>query len=138
MRGDDIVVILTSVGTEDQALDIMEAVVRRRFAACVNMVPSVRSMYRWKGKICEDSEYILIIKTLAHQYSDVARTIREINTYELPEILSISLRDADAKFCSWIVQTVEKPKPRARKKKASPKPAKARSKRGERTTEVVH
>lgn len=115
VRGDDVVIILTSVGTEEQALGIGEALVRRRVAACVNMVPSVRSIYRWKGKVCEDSEYLLVIKTLAREYNGVAMTIRELNSYELPEILSFSLRDADRRFCEWIVGATAKPLPRQRR-----------------------
>lgn len=116
MRGDDVVLMLTSVGTEEQALDIAHALVRLHFAACVNMIPSVRSIYRWKGKLCDDSEYLLIIKTLAREYPNVSATIRELNSYELPEILSFSLRDADSRFCDWILATTEKPKPRAARK----------------------
>ena len=115
MRGDDVIVMLTSVGTEEQAVDIGEALVRRRYATCVNLVPTARSIYRWKGKVCEDSEYLLIIKTLAREFGAVAQTIKEINSYELPEILSFSIRDGDAKFCSWVANMVEKPKPRAKK-----------------------
>ena len=137
MRGDDVVIILTSVGTEEQALDIGETLVRRRFAACVNMVPSVHSIYRWKGKISHDGEYLLLIKTLAREYQDVARTIRELNSYELPEILSFSLRDADGKFCSWIVGMVEKPKPRVARKKAAHAPGTAASKPRQRASKVV-
>jgi len=119
MRGDDVVIAITSVGTEEQALTIGETLVGRRLAACVNMVPSVRSIYRWKGKVSEDSEYLLIIKTLAREYPGVAATIRELNSYELPEILSFGLRDADRRFCEWIVAMVEKPSPRARTKAAT-------------------
>jgi len=139
MRGDDVVVILTSVGTEEQGLDIAEELVHRRQAACVNMVPSMRSIYRWKGKVCEDTEYILVIKTLARQYQDVAATIREINSYELPEILSFSIRDADARFCEWIVDSVsEASRKRAPRKKTAPAPRKAAaaSKRRKRAVQV--
>src|SRR5438477_10820312 len=117
MRGDDVVVMLTSVGTEEQGLDVGEALVERGHAACVNMVPSVRSIYRWKGKVCEDTEFILVIKTLARHFADVAATIREINTYELPEILSFSVRDADALFCEWIVKGVAPKAGRPRKRR---------------------
>lgn len=118
-------VILTSVGTEEQGLDVAEALVHRRQAACVNMVPSMRSIYRWKGKVCEDTEFILLIKTLARQFQEVAATIREINSYELPEILSFSLRDADARFCAWIVDSVSAPASTARKRAKKGKPATA-------------
>jgi len=126
MRGDDVVVMLTSVGTEDQGLDVGEALVVRGQAACVNMVPSVRSIYRWKGKVCEDTEYILIIKTLARHFKGVAYTIREINTYELPEILSFSVRDAEARFCEWIVKGVAKTPGGLRKAGRKPRVSKRR------------
>src|SRR5579862_1203914 len=126
MRGDDVIVMLTSVGTEQQALDIGEALVRRRYATCVNLVPSTRSIYRWKGKVCEDSEFLLVIKTLAREYDAVAHTIREVNSYELPEILSFGIRDGDPKFCAWVAEMVEKPKPRIRKKKPEIRPSKRR------------
>jgi periplasmic divalent cation tolerance protein len=123
MRGDDLIVVVTSVGTEEQALDVGEAIIRRRQAACVNMVPSVRSIYRWKGKVCEDSEYLLFIKTLAREFNAVSDTIRELNSYELPEILAFDLRNADAKFCNWVVGMTEKPLPRPprKKRKSAPK-----------------
>ena len=124
MRGDDLIVVVTSVGTEEQALDVGEALVRRRQAACVNMVPSVRSIYRWKGKVCEDSEYLLFIKTLAREFPAVSQTIHELNTYELPEILAFDLRNADVKFCNWVVGMTEKPLPRPPRKKAAKAAAK--------------
>jgi periplasmic divalent cation tolerance protein len=133
MRGDDVVVMLTSVGTEDQGLDVGEALVVRGQAACVNMVPSVRSIYRWKGKVCEDTEFVLIIKTLARHFKGVADTIREINSYELPEILSFSVRDAEERFCNWIVKGVAK-KPGGVKKSSRRKPV--ISKRRKRAVQV--
>ena len=63
MRAQDLIVVVTSVGTEDQALDIAHALVRNRQAACVNLIPNVHSIYRWKGRVCDDGEFLLIIKT---------------------------------------------------------------------------
>lgn len=93
----------------------------------------MRSIYRWKGKVCEDTEYILIIKTLARHFKGVSDTIREINTYELPEILSFSVRDAEARFCEWIVKGVAK-NPGGAKKAARRKPV--ISKRRKRSVQV--
>lgn len=122
--------MLTSVGTEQQGLDVAEALVHRGQAACVNMVPSVRSIYRWKGKVCEDTEYILVIKTLGRSFADVAATIREVNTYELPEILSFSVRDAEARFCEWIVAGVSGVSGKRRKaaRRAASKPPRRKAK----------
>src|SRR5580765_6704684 len=88
MRDRDLLVVVTSVGTEEQALDIAHALIRNRQAACVNLVPNVHSIYRWKGRVCDDGEFLLIIKTRASEFSAVRDTIHKINTYELPEVLA--------------------------------------------------
>ena len=105
MRAQDLIVVVTSVGTEDQALDIAHALVRNRQAACVNLIPNVHSIYRWKGRVCDDSEYLLIVKTTGQQFGSVRQTIQEINTYELPEILAYRVDEASESFASWIAKT---------------------------------
>jgi periplasmic divalent cation tolerance protein len=71
-------------------------------------MPGVRSVYRWKGKICSDGEYLLIVKTLASEYDDVAETIRELHSYELPEILAFDVTRGDADFLEWLEGSVDK------------------------------
>ena len=86
------IVVVTTVGTEEQAYLIAREIVARRQAACVNILPGVRSIYRWKGKICKDGELLLLVKTLEREFEAVAATIRELHSYELPEILSFERR----------------------------------------------
>jgi periplasmic divalent cation tolerance protein len=105
MRAQDLIVVVTSVGTEDQALDIAHALVRNRQAACVNLIPNVHSIYRWKGRVCDDGEFLLIIKTTGKEFPSVRQTIQEINTYELPEILAYRVDEASDAFASWIAKT---------------------------------
>ncbi|HUP42726.1 MAG TPA: divalent-cation tolerance protein CutA, partial [Thermoanaerobaculia bacterium] len=76
--------VVTTVGTEEQANLIAREIIARRQAACVNIVPGVRSIYRWQGKICSDAEFLLIAKTLESEFDAVAATIRELHSYELP------------------------------------------------------
>jgi periplasmic divalent cation tolerance protein len=102
------VVVVTTVGDEEQALTIARELVARRQAACVNVIPGMRSVYRWQGKICRDTEYLLLVKTLADEYVDVAATIRELHSYELPEILSFAVAEGDAGFLAWIRDSVDK------------------------------
>src|SRR5436305_5430451 len=102
------IVVVTTVGTEEQAYLIAREIVARRQAACVNILPGVRSIYRWKGKICKDGELLLIIKTLEGEFEGVAATIRELNSYELPEILSFSVTHGEKGFLDWIVSSVDK------------------------------
>ncbi|HEV2852394.1 MAG TPA: divalent-cation tolerance protein CutA [Thermoanaerobaculia bacterium] len=102
------IVVVTTVGTEEQAYLIAREIVARRQAACVNIVPGIRSIYRWKGKICKDGELLLIIKTLEGEFEGVAATIRELHSYELPEILSFSVSHGEQRFLEWIAGSVDK------------------------------
>jgi periplasmic divalent cation tolerance protein len=101
-RKDDLIVVVTSVGTEEQALDVAHALVRSRRAACVNIIPNVHSVYRWKGRVCDDGEMLLVIKTRASQFEAVRDTIQRVNTYELPEVLGYRVDMASPGFASWI------------------------------------
>ena len=97
-----IVVVVSTVGTEEQALDIAHHLVTNRLAACVNIVPGVRSVFRWKGKVNDDTEYLLIVKTIESQYEAVKRAMAELNAYELPEILGFPATFVDPAFGRWV------------------------------------
>jgi periplasmic divalent cation tolerance protein len=100
-----ILAVITSVGTEEQALDIAHALVKRRLAACVNILPFVRSIFRWKGKIQQDAELLLLIKTLESNFEAVRGVIKELNAYELPEIVAFPAEKADAAFAAWVAES---------------------------------
>lgn len=102
------IAVVTTVGTEEQAYLIAREIVARRQAACVNILPGVRSIYRWKGKICKDGELLLIVKTMASELDAVAATIRELHSYELPEILCFEAASGEPSFIEWIVSSVDK------------------------------
>ncbi|MDP9121269.1 MAG: divalent-cation tolerance protein CutA [Acidobacteriota bacterium] len=102
------IVVVTTVGTEEQANLIAREIIARRQAACVNIVPAIRSIYRWKGKICKDGELLLIAKTLEQEFDGVAATIRELHSYELPEILSFGVSQGEPAFLAWIATCVDK------------------------------
>ena len=99
--------VMTSVGTEQQAVEISEELITRRLATCVNIVPCLRSIYRWKGKVCEDTEYLLLIKTPEKLFEEVSSAIREYHSYELPEILALPVTAAEPNFHQWVLQMVE-------------------------------
>ena len=117
MRRQDLIVVVTSVGSEEQALDIAHALIRNRQAACVNLIPNVHSIYRWKGRVCDDGEFLLFIKTRAREFNGVRETIQKMNTYELPEVLAYRVDDSSPGFSAWIAKATERP----RKKKARAK-----------------
>jgi periplasmic divalent cation tolerance protein len=100
-------VVMTSVGTEQQAVEISEELISRRLATCINIVPCLRSIYRWKGKVCEDTEYLLLIKTPEKLFEQISSAIREYHSYELPEILAVPVTAAETSFHQWVLQMAE-------------------------------
>ena len=121
MRRSDLIVVVTSVGTEEQALDIAHELIRTRQAACVNLLPNVHSIYRWKGRVCSDGEFLLLVKTSAQHFPAVRDTIQRVNTYELPEVLAYRVDEASPAFARWITQTTAaKARKRETKLKAVP------------------
>jgi periplasmic divalent cation tolerance protein len=125
MAKEELIVVVTSVGTEEQALDVAHALVRGRRAACVNIIPNIHSIYRWKGRVCDDGEMLLIIKTRASHFEAVRETIQRVNTYELPEVLGYRVDKASPGFAAWIEKMTA-----SKKRKAVGKPrAAARARR---------
>ena len=94
-------VVLTTAGSADEARRIAGALVERRLAACVNIVPKIVSIYRWKGKVEEAEEWLLWIKTAA-PFERVRDAILEMHSYELPECASISIEDGSPAYLKWL------------------------------------
>jgi periplasmic divalent cation tolerance protein len=125
----DLMVVVTSVGTEEQALDVAHALVRARRAACVNIIPNIHSIYRWKGRVCDDGEMLLFIKTRASNFEAVRDTIHKVNTYELPEVLAYRVDWSSPGFSEWIQKMTASPRPpqiRKRSRGPAAAPASAR------------
>lgn len=98
----DKLVIITTVNSEDIAIELAQELLENYHAACVNIFPKVRSIYRWKGDICDDRESFLIIKTRADQFDAVTKLITTIGGYECPEILAFNVDKGGKQFLEWI------------------------------------
>lgn len=99
--------VLTTAGSVDEARRIAEGLIERKLAACVNIVPKVVSIYRWKGKTEEAEEWLLWIKTSASAFAKVRDAIKEMHSYELPECLCLAIEDGSAEYLSWLEEAVE-------------------------------
>jgi periplasmic divalent cation tolerance protein len=106
-------IVLTTAGSEEQANTLAQELVERRLAACVNILPQVASVYRWKGKIWRDEEKLLVIKTLEENFAAVREAIRELHSYELPEALLLPIADADPGIAAWIRECLGPPQEEA-------------------------
>lgn len=102
----DALVVLTTVGSDDQAERIATALIGENLAACVNIVKDVTSIYRWKGEVTRDTERLLVIKTTAPRFDAVRSRIRELHTYELPEVIALRVEDGDPGYLDWLQGSV--------------------------------
>lgn len=97
----DYAIVLTTAANDAEADAIAAALVERGLAACVQVVPGVRSVYRWKGEICRDEERLLVIKTARDLFPRVRETVGALHSYELPESLLLPIDDADPRILEW-------------------------------------
>lgn len=95
-------VVLTTVGLLEKAEEIANQLVERRLAACVNIVGPIRSIYRWRGAIERDQEYLLIIKTTGDRASALATVFAELHPYELPEQVELAIEGGSVPYLEWL------------------------------------
>lgn len=86
----------------DIADALATALVEARVAACVNIVPKLRSIYRWQGEVQRDDEALLVIKTSAERFEDLKREVLARHPYELPEVIAVDIADGHTPYLEWI------------------------------------
>ena len=99
-------IVLTTVKNRAEAKKISEALVSEKLAACVNMLPSVSSVYRWRGKVARSSEVMLIIKTSSKNLDKLMARIKELHSYEVPEILALKVYRSLPQYLRWIDESL--------------------------------
>ncbi len=99
-------IVLTTAGSEEEARKIARALVDRRLAACVNVVPQITSIYRWQGNVEEAREWLLIVKTTAAAFGQVRHAIAELHSYEVPECVCLAIEDGLPDYLEWIADSV--------------------------------
>lgn len=95
-------IILTTVSKMQDAERIADILVEERLAACVNIVDSVKSVYRWKDKVERNGEILLIIKTSRERSISTMYRLTELHPYELPEAVAVEITEGSSKYLKWI------------------------------------
>jgi len=99
-------VVITTCGSEETALTIASGLVDQGLAACVNILPTIKSYYYYQGGTHLDEEVMLIIKTTQELFDQVSQLIIDLHTYEVPEILMFPVGGSSASFMEWLKQSV--------------------------------
>ena len=99
-------IVLTTAGSEEEARRIANQLVERRLAACVNIVPRIESIYRWKDKVQEAEELLLVIKTTEAAFARVRDAIAELHSYDVPECIALAIEDGSAPYLKWISESI--------------------------------
>ncbi len=101
-------VVLTTVASREDAARLARALVERRLAACVNVLPAT-SFYRWEGGVREEGEHVLVVKTRRALVDDIRELFEEAHPYELPELLALEVEDGSADYLNWLRAMTEEP-----------------------------
>ncbi len=99
--------ILCTTDSLESAQKISTALLEAHEAACVNIISGVRSMYRWEGRICDEVEFVLLIKSSTEKFEEVRRRIRQLHTYQVPEIIGLSITAGDSEYLSWLRSSLQ-------------------------------
>jgi len=98
----DYVIIYVTAPDEETAVTIGRALVEEKLAACANIVPRIRSLYRWKGAVEDEREVLMILKTRTELFDRVEQRVRSMHPYEVPEIVAIPLTHGSPPYLDWL------------------------------------
>ena len=107
--------VLVTCANEEQGASIARILVEERLAACVNIVGRVRSIYRWQGKVEDDRETLLLVKTGKTLLPRLERRVRELHSYDVPEIMALSFDRGSKLYLDWLLGAVVKTRHRTAK-----------------------
>lgn len=104
----DVLVVFVTVGNGDEAATIARTLVEEKLVACVNMIPQIRSLYWWKGEVCDDQEILLIMKTPRGMFEALQQRIRQLHSYEVPEIIALSVERGLPEYLQWVLRSTSR------------------------------
>lgn len=104
----DYILIITTVGSQEEAKTIARHLVTKRLVACVNSLPGIHSTYRWRGKVCEDEEIMMLIKTKTAFEKRVYQVVKSLHSYDLPEVITLPIVNGDEPYFKWLNDSLSK------------------------------
>ena len=99
---DDIQVVLCTAPDEEVATNLGKELVEHGLAACVNIIPKLRSIYRWQGKLCDDAEVLMVVKTRTGKLEQLGEAIKAGHPYENPEVIALPVTAGLEAYLKWV------------------------------------
>jgi periplasmic divalent cation tolerance protein len=96
------IVVLITAPSAEEAAKIAKVLVEERLAACANIVKDIRSVFRWEGKIEDDSEALMVLKTREALFEDLEKRVRELHSYSVPEVIALPIVKGSEAYLSWL------------------------------------
>jgi len=103
---DEYILILSTAASEEEAENIAGRLVDEKLAACVSIVPTVKSIYVWEGKVCRDRESLLVIKSAGDLQEKLVERINGLHSYECPEVIVLPITGGSEKYLQWLGESV--------------------------------
>jgi periplasmic divalent cation tolerance protein len=103
----DALLMISTAGAEREARKVARNLVEERLAACANVIPGVRSYFYWKGRLCQEKEALILIKTVNKKAKKIMDRIREIHSYEVPEIIFFRVDKGEKDYLKWVEKIVK-------------------------------
>ena len=98
---------ISTASSRDEAQTIAQALIDARLAACVKILGPIDSIYRWKGEVEQAQEFLMLIKTTADRFIAVRDRLRELHSYETPELIQLSIENGLPEYLAWIAESVK-------------------------------
>ncbi len=103
------IVVLMTAGSQEEASRLAEMLVGAHLAACVQIMPQMESIYRWKGEVHRAPEFLLLVKTTAACFDELEREVRALHTYDTPEIIALPVAHVSAPYFDWLTSNAFPP-----------------------------
>jgi periplasmic divalent cation tolerance protein len=100
---EELIIVYVTASNKEEAVKIGEGVVKKRLAACANIVDNLTAIYRWEGEVQKDNEAVLLLKTKSSLFPELEKEIKELHSYSCPCIIGIPLSRVNSEYAEWVV-----------------------------------
>ena len=98
----EMLLAFSTFGSEEEAARVVRTLVEERLIACGNLIPGVRSLYRWQGKLADEREVVAIMKTRKQDWAALLSRLHELHSYDTPELIAVRIAAGAPKYLAWL------------------------------------